>query len=176
MPRPKLIRTAEHPYHITTRSNNKEWFYIPTSDVWNHAYSILKNSEKKFNVKVDAFVVMNNHYHLCVYTPEANVDKFMNDFNLKLSKKISRQADRINRIFGARYHWSVIETNSYYFNVIRYIYQNPVRAEICQRCEDYPFSDLVFQDYSEEEMAWINTAQNSFDVEITKKKLKKFVI
>ena len=33
-------------------------------------------------VKIEAFVLMSNHYHLLLYTPDANLDKFMNVLSL----------------------------------------------------------------------------------------------
>lgn len=81
MPRAKLIRSDSAPYHITSRSNNREWFYIPTLDVWSYSRKLLREGALRFNVQVDAFVLMSNHYHLCIHTPEAGVDKFMQFFN-----------------------------------------------------------------------------------------------
>ena len=130
MPRKKLIRNSEHPYHITSRSNNKEWFFIPLEDVWRYSRETLLLGQKKFGVKVEAFVLMTNHYHMLISTPAANIDQFMQYFNKNLGKKISRHGGRINRIFGAPYKWSIIMSQSYYLNVLRYIYQNPMRAKL----------------------------------------------
>src|SRR5690606_30269968 len=108
MPRKPLIRSSDCPYHVTSRSNNKEWLYIPIQDVWTYSQEFLAKGQKEFNVQVLAFVLMSNHYHLCIQTPNSNIDKFMRFFNQSLGKAISRQADRINRIFGASYKWTLI--------------------------------------------------------------------
>lgn len=47
-------------------------------------------------------------------------------------------------MFGTKYNWSLIKHHAYFKNVFRYIYQNPVRAKIVKRCEDYPFSTLHY--------------------------------
>ena len=176
MPRKKLIRSNSYPYHVTARSNNKEWFYIPIEDVWNYSNELLTTGKKKFNIHVEAFVLMNNHYHLCVKTPDANIDKFMQFFNQNLGKKISRQADRINRIFGAPYKWNLITTEYYYNNVIRYIYQNPIRAELVDRCEKYPFSDLHTKKPTHDFLNWINKRVVQDDDVAMRKKLKKYIL
>lgn len=174
MPRKKLIRSSEHPYHVTSRSNNKEWFYIDIDKVWYFSQKILEEGTQKFNVNIEAFVLMSNHYHMLLQTPEANIDQFMKYLNQNLGKSIAREAGRINRIFGAPYKWSLIQSNTYYQNVLRYIYQNPLRANIVTDCQDYPYSDLMVK--HPELLEWVNTPLNEYDQEKTRKNLRKKVI
>lgn len=176
MPRKRLIRTHRYPYHVTTRSNNQEWFYIPMDEVWKYAKAVLFDGAQRYNVKIDAFVLMSNHYHLCIYTPDANIDRFMQFFNKRLGQRISRHASRINRIFGAPYKWSLIQNDHYYSNVIRYIYQNPLRAGLCVRCEDYPYSDLTRVTRSKDWMEWVNSPMVEYNVKRTKVNLKRFEV
>jgi putative transposase len=51
---------------------------------------------------------------------------------------------RINHVFANRYYASVIRKESHIMNVIRYIYQNPVRAGLVETITDYPYSSLGF--------------------------------
>jgi len=60
---------------------------------------LLNEAQVKFKVKLEAFVLMNNHLYF--HTPDANINFFMRFFNKKLGVKISRQVGRINRIFRA---------------------------------------------------------------------------
>lgn len=140
--RKKLIRTSEFPYHVTTRTNNKEWFYAPLEKVWEYSVELLNEGCERFNIQIHSYVLMSNHYHLLVSTPEENIDKFMQFFNQKLGRKICYYADRINRTFGRPYHWSIVDNQKYFRTVDRYIYQNPVRSGEVTRCEDYPFSTI----------------------------------
>ncbi len=176
MPRRNLIRTKLFPYHVTTRSNNKEWFYIPIDEVWRYCRELLKEGEKEFKVEIEGFVLMSNHYHMCLFTPEENLDKFMRFFNKGLSEKISRHAGRINRIFGAPYNWTLIRNEQYYYNVLRYIYQNPLRAGVVKRCEDYPYSDVLEKVKGKDLIGWFNELICDFDTQQTRKNLKKYEI
>ena len=85
---------------------------------------------------------MDNHYHMIVQTPEGNLDKFMYEFNRRIAKKILDRSGGINQIFGGRYKWCLIESQKYFSNCYRYVYQNPRRASIVKKCEDYSFSTL----------------------------------
>ncbi|HAZ12381.1 MAG: hypothetical protein A2X86_04005 [Bdellovibrionales bacterium GWA2_49_15] len=176
MPRKKLIRSSTNPYHVTARSNNREWFYIPSSEVWEITQNLLRRSEKHFDIKLEAFVLMSNHYHMLVHTPKANIDKFMHFFNKNLGQKISRKAGRINRIFGASYKWNLILSQSYYDSVLRYIYQNPMRANLVERCQDYPYCNLLSKNYDQEKIAWLNQRLSEREVERTIRKLRHPII
>jgi len=140
MPRKPLIRTNEFPYHINCRTNNKEWFPIPLGEVWEIFVEELDYLAKKHDLKIVCFVLMSNHYHLVLFTPKGNIDQVMRSLNVSLSKRINFKAQKINRLFGGRYKWSVVKNRMYFLNVYRYVYQNPIRAKLCKRVSDYPFS------------------------------------
>jgi putative transposase len=131
MPRQQLVRTSEYPYHVTSRANNKEWFYIPLGDVWRYMEEHLESGKVEYKVELYAAVLMSNHYHLLLSTPNCNIDQFMRFFNQALGKSISKQAGRINRIFGAPYKWNLIRRESYYYNVLRYISLKMILMRIC---------------------------------------------
>ena len=180
MPRKNLIRTNLHPYHVTIRSNNREWFELPLREVWDICIEALKFANRQYPVKLQAFVLMSNHYHLMLWTPNCDLDKFMYVFNSKISKSIRKKTGRINRIFGDRYKWSVIEDVNYFRTCLRDIYQNPVKANIVLRCEEYVYSSVfyVIRDFDldidwfcplledrEEFIEWMNkTEENSVNI------------
>ncbi|WP_127716055.1 transposase [Halobacteriovorax sp. HLS] len=147
MPRRKLIRQNIYPYHVTTRTNNKEWFKIPLCEVWDICKQALVYSLEKEEVIIHSFVLMNNHYHLLISTPNKNIDRFMMYFNQHIGRLIKKNVNIINHKFSNRYSWSIIDKQSYLLNVYRYIYQNPVRAKIVKRIEDYPYSSIYFSSH-----------------------------
>ena len=142
MPRKPLIRSKNLPYHVTSRANNKEWFALDLRVVWSLAQESLKEANAIHAVEIISFVLMGNHYHMLLLTPEGNLDLFIYEFNKRLALKIKSKSGQINRIFGGRYKWCLIESQKYLVNCYKYIYQNPVRAKIVVNCEDYPFSTL----------------------------------
>ena len=144
MPRRKLIRQRQFPYHITTRTNNKDWFQIPQPIVWDVCKESFLYAQKRNIVDLHCFVLMGNHYHMLITTPNSDIDSFMKNFNLQLSKLITKSSGVINHKFSNRYKWTIVSNQSYLLNVYRYIYQNPVRANITQDCFSYPYSSLHF--------------------------------
>jgi len=142
MPRTPLVRTSSFAYHVTARANNKEWFYVPPETAWRIFRAQLAESADKYGVRLHAFVLMANHYHLVLSTPEANLDRFMRHFMTECCRRFQIATGRINHIFGGRYRWSVLESAYGLAYVLKYVFRNPVRAGLCGRVEDYPHSSL----------------------------------
>lgn len=144
MPRSIRPLQSNYPYHVNIRAINRFDFVPNIENLWNFSSDLLLFCSYAFKVQVHAFVLMSNHYHLIVNTPDANLDKFMNYFNRELSREITYLTGRINQKYGARYHSTVIGDLSYYHNVYKYVYRNPVEAKICNKVEEYKYSSLNF--------------------------------
>lgn len=142
MPRKPIIRSNEHYYHLVARSNNKDFFELPLETVWMIMTTQLDKLQKQFNLKISAFVLMNNHFHLLMLTPEEDIDWVMFYFQKDTTKSMQHHLGRINRIYGSRYRGCLIENQHYLLSAYKYIYLNPVRAGLVQRAEEYKFSTL----------------------------------
>jgi putative transposase len=144
MPRKPLIKTDLYFYHITTRSNHREWFKLPLDEVWDICIKSFRKAQKNSPAQISQFVLMSNHYHMLIKTPDANIDRFMFWFNKTFSDELRKSSGQINRMFGSSYKWSIVYEQFYLQKVYLYIYQNPLRARIVDRCENYPYSTLYY--------------------------------
>lgn len=142
MPRKSIIRSNEHYYHLTGRSINKEPFFIPTDEVWEIMLKKLLHLQKEHELRISAFVLMNNHFHLMALTPKEPIDRIMYFFMKDVTRAMQKRCGRINMMFGGRYKGCIIDDSRYLMNVYKYIYRNPVAAGIVNRAEDYSFSTL----------------------------------
>jgi putative transposase len=93
-------------------------------------------------VRILGFVMMKNHFHLLLQTPQGNLSTFMKLFMKKTSDEIREQTNMKNHLYGGRYYPSLVMHDFYYRAVVKYVYQNPLRAGICRSVEDYPYSTL----------------------------------
>jgi putative transposase len=188
MPRKPLIRSEKLPYHVTSRSHNKEHFAISLADVWILALESFKESYAIHPIELISFVLMSNHYHMLLFTPKANLDLFMYEFNKRLAQKIQKHSNNINQVFGGRYKWNLIASQSYFSNCYRYVYQNPLRAGLVFRCEDYRYSTLAcsykninfpipihdkFGFKDQFVLSWLNESLKEKDLLVLRKKLKR---
>ncbi len=145
MPRPHLLRTSDYPYHVFARSNNKEWFSLPIEKVWWIFMHKLAKVQQNLDLKIHCFVLMANHFHMLVSTPQENLDRIMEWLLRETSKAINDRSERMNHIFGGPYKWTSIQDSVHYNFAFRYLAQNPTKAGLVSRVEDYPFSTLYYQ-------------------------------
>lgn len=187
MGRQKLIRYSDGAYHVNAKTNNGDWFPIPLKDCWYiYGYHLQKMSVQ-YNLKIHAFVLMNNHFHLLCSTPEENLDKAMNYFMQMTSKGINFAAKRKNHLYGGKYFWTHLDDSVGYAAVFKYIFRNPIRANLCKDFRHYPWlslhdekinfnitrnelDELVPQANLED---WINLCPEKFDETLLKKTLRR---
>ncbi len=142
MPRRICKNNTEFLYHIRARSAGGTW-YVPSIRIaWNIFYRYLYFVHHAFDLKITAFVLMNNHYHLLARTPKGNLPDVMAYFQREVSRELNRVALSENQSFGGPYQASLLDSNSYYLNAYKYVYRNPVEAGLCERVEEYKYSTL----------------------------------
>jgi putative transposase len=142
MPRAQTILQSEYPYNIGARCINREWFDLPMPEVWQIMSEQLHFLTHAYSVKIHAFVLMNNHYHLLMSTPEANLSDAMEWFGRETSRQLVKQSSRLNQTYGGRFFRSILKSNLYYLHAYKYLYANPLKAGLVSRVEDYPYSTL----------------------------------
>ena len=137
------IYQSEYPYHVYNRVNNKEHLFA-LENAFPLFIRALQESSKKYAVLPHHFVLLENHYHLMVSTPKCNLALFMKSLNTKVSLKLNKSLGRVNHFFGGRYGATVVQDESYIYRLIKYIYQNPVRANLSKTPWNYPYSSIKF--------------------------------
>lgn len=142
MPRKNLIKTSSYPYQITNRSNNKEFFYISTDELWEICTSCLYSIQEMYSINIHMFVLMSNHYHLIIDTPKENISEAMRYFHCEVARAVNKKTSRMNHVFGGRYKWCLIDNENYYWNAIKYNFRNPVEAGLSASVESYAYSSL----------------------------------
>ncbi len=128
--------------HITARTVNRELFPLPLAQIWPIFEDYLYFANKAHNMRIYSFVLMPNHIHLIARFPDKNIRETMCYFMGETSRRISELSCRKNQIYGGRYHRSVITTDRYFRHAYKYVYRNPVKASLCNKVEEYPFSTL----------------------------------
>jgi putative transposase len=97
-------------------------------------------AQEKYGYVLHCYVLMTNHYHLLIETPEGNMSKVMHYVNGSYTNYINRKRGRSGHLFQGRYKEILIERDSYLLELSRYLHLNPVRAKMVARPEEYPHS------------------------------------
>jgi len=87
--------SPDHPYHVTARCINREWFRIPLEEVWAITNDYLWVTIREFNLLVYGFVLMPNHWHLIATSPDCNLGPALNYFMRETSREITPLSGRM---------------------------------------------------------------------------------
>jgi REP element-mobilizing transposase RayT len=139
MARPLRLDVPGALHHVTSRGNERRRIFRSNRD--REAFlQFLAEAVKRFGWRVTAWVLMTNHFHLVIETPEANLSRGMQWLNGTYADWFNRRHDRSGHLFQGRFKSFIIETETYSAEVLRYVVLNPVRAKIVARPEEYRWS------------------------------------
>ncbi len=143
MARPLRIEIPGGLYHVITHGNGRLWLFRDDRDC-EQFLKLLGACVYKFGVVIHAFVLMTTHLHLLVETPVPNLSRFMrrllSDYGLYYNKRYRRRGS----VFKSRYGSFLIQKDNYYLMVVRYLYDNPVRAGAAKQATLYRWSSLNY--------------------------------
>lgn len=141
MPNEKRELTEYQLYHITTRGNKKNIVLIEDEDYLAFLRLLRKAKDKYKNIRLYAYCLMPNHYHLLINSYKADeISKFMHKINLSYSIFFNKKYSYVGHIWQKRYFPKPIFYSDYIEKCIYYIENNPVRAELCNDPSEYKWS------------------------------------
>jgi len=141
VPRKARLIVADMPHHIVQRGHNKQVVFVQEKDYLYYLGNLIEWKEK-LQIKVHAFCLMTNHIHLIVNPgrhPE-NVSELMKRLAGRQTRHVNSLEGRTGSLWEGRYKISAIESDQYLLQCCRYVELNPVKARMCQRAEQYPWS------------------------------------
>lgn len=114
-------------YHVICRGNNGEMIFSNNNDKARYM-SIIKRYKKKFDIKIYAYCMMDNHLHLLVHRMNDPMYKFMQCVQQTYTQHYNKLYGRSGHVFQQRYKSIPCRKDSYFLELIKYIHLNPVRA------------------------------------------------
>ncbi len=129
MARPLRIEFPGGLYHVTARGNGRLAIFADDTDR-ERFLLVLTSVVSRYHVFCHAYCLMDNHYHMLLETPEANLSRAMRQLNGVYSQAFNRRHQRPGHVLEGRFHARVVDKDAYLHAVCRYIVLNPVRAEL----------------------------------------------
>jgi len=116
-------------YHVMARGNRREDIFFNDDDR-RFFLKTLSDACGRTGWKVHAWVLMNNHYHLLIETPEPNLVEGMKWLQNTYTRRLNTKHGLWGRVFGDRYKAVLVEGGSvdYFTTLLDYIHLNPARA------------------------------------------------
>lgn len=158
-------------FHVMSQGLNKNFIFEDSIDIKFYIKNMYEIKDK-YNVKIIAYCIMNNHVHMLLETAGVeNLSKYMHCLNTRFGQYYNKKYKRVGYVFRDRYKAEGIYSEKQLYNCIKYIYDNPVKAEICKKPEEYEFSNYKKIDFiDDEEYVFIDVEE---DKEIICEKLVK---
>lgn len=142
MPRDLRVNFPGAIYHVTSRGNNGRLIFVDDRDREQFLYR-LAGVARALEWKCRAFCLMSNHYHLFVETPKGDLPEGMLRLNGPYARAFNKRHGRRGHLFENRYHAALIQDESHFLEVCRYIVLNPVRAGLCETPDEWRWSSYL---------------------------------
>ncbi len=155
MSRPLRIEYPGAWYHVMNRGRRGENVFSGKDD--NEIFiALLKEAAGLWAVRVSAYCLMGNHYHILVETPQANLSRFMRHLNGIYTQRYNRLHGHDGQLFRGRFKSILVEEQSYLLELVRYIHRNPLRAGLVKSLDDYPWSSHPGYLSASKEWNWLH--------------------
>ncbi len=129
MSRPLRLQYPGAIYHVTARGNARQAIVRDDHDRQRFVATVA-TMVAQYQVVCHAWVLMNNHYHLLLNPPQANLAQALRHLNGVYTQAFNRRHRRVGHLFQGRYKAIVVEKEAYLLELCRYVVLNPVRAKM----------------------------------------------
>jgi putative transposase len=139
MSRPLRIEFPDAWYHVMNRGRRAEKIFIDSSD-YKVFVDLLEDTAETWNIRIAAYCLISNHYHILINTPEGNISRSMRHLNGLYTQRFNRLHGLDGPLFRGRYKSIIVGADSYLLQLVRYIHRNPVKAGLVNKAEQYAWS------------------------------------
>ena len=131
--------------HVMVQGVNKEYIFNKEKDMELYL-KIIQDYYPDYDADILAYCLMSNHAHFAIYTENIqDLSELMHKINLKYAQIYNKENDRCGVLFRNRFKIEPIYSLKHLANCINYIHENPVKAKMVSKCEDYKYSS--YNDY-----------------------------
>ncbi len=156
MARPLRLEYSGAIHHVTARGNAQAAIFLDDEDR-DSFLAVLAECIARFAWICHAYCLMDNHYHLIIETPDANLSAGMRQLNGVYTQRFNRRHGRVGHVFQGRFKGILVERDSYLLELCRYVVLNPVRAKMVRDVSQYAWSSYLATTGSIPAPPWLQT-------------------
>ena len=140
MPRDARKNLISNFVHIMVQGINKE--YIFNENFCKEKYlKVIKEKINEYKIHILSYCIMDNHTHLLIhYEDVSELSVFMKRINTTYAKWYNDHKKRVGFVFRDRYKTEQILDSHHLYSCVNYIHNNPVKAKMVDKPEQYRFS------------------------------------
>lgn len=124
-------------YHVINRANGRHTIF-ETPEAYRHFESLLQDAIEKRGMRLLAYVLMPNHWHLILYPrSDGDLSSFMQWLTLTHTQQYRVRTETIGygQLYQGRYKSFIVESDRYLLTLVKYVERNPVRARLVRNVE-----------------------------------------
>ncbi|MDP9360775.1 MAG: transposase [Acidobacteriota bacterium] len=127
-------------WHVTSRGNERRDIFRDNADR-RRFVNLLARVIIDRRWILHAWVLMSNHYHLLLETPEVGLSRGVKWLNQAYAETFNERHHRVGHLFQGRFKGILVERDGHLLELIRYIVLNPVRCHAVTFAGDYEWSN-----------------------------------
>lgn len=139
MPRPHRIHLPGGYYHATLRGNHRQDIFHRDCER-TLLNKIVARALEKHQARIHAYCWMTNHLHFLVQIGDGPLGGLMRQIASEYARAFQLRLETTGHLFENRYHATLVDTDAYLLEALRYVHQNPVRAKLVSNAVDYRWS------------------------------------
>lgn len=143
MPRPPRIQEAGLLRHVVSRGTGKMKIFLDDGDRRLFMF-VLAEVVAEYDLECFDFCLMNNHFHLSVRNRRRNLSEAMQKLKGEYAACWNVKHRRVGHVFEGPFKDQIVQQDTYFRNLTRYIARNPVRAGLVRAPEDWQWSSCRF--------------------------------
>ena len=142
MPRTRRTSVGGLCYHAINRGNRKSEVFHDAKD-YRRFMTLVARASGRLPMRVLGWCLMPNHFHLVLWPREdGDMSAWMHWLLTCYTKSYHDRYESSGRLWQGRFKSFVIEEDLHLLRVLRYVDQNPLRAKLAERAEEWPWSSL----------------------------------
>lgn len=157
MARPLRLEYPGAFYHVIQRGIERKNIFLHDKDKGKFL-SYLDASYRAYKALFHTYILMDNHYHLILETPQGNLSKIMHYLNTSYAAYYNSRHKRVGPLYQGRFKAMLVQEDEYLHYLSCYIHLNPVRARLTKFPETYRYSSYNYFVSKEKPPEWLNTA------------------
>jgi putative transposase len=128
-------------FYLITGSVIRKSHYLDTDEKRGFFCEILQKQSQRFNWRLEAWACLTNHYHILARAPEdaASMTAFIRSIHSLTARIINKIDGKPGRRVWWNYWDKCVRDEKSYLRMLRYVHENPVKHQVVEKAEDYPF-------------------------------------
>src|SRR5579871_2747047 len=144
MPRTARLAPGGMLFHVLNRGVGRMRLFLKDADFEAFEAMMAQTLETR-PMRMLAYCLMSNHWHLVLWPErECDLGAFMQKVTITHARnwQVYRRRVGYGHLYQGRYKSFPIEGDEYFYQVVRYVERNPLRAKLVRHADDWRFSSL----------------------------------